>query len=81
MAESISEGTLRSWAKQVGDIVEIDDEVATIETDKVRIIFIFFFSRRQHHRQSFRPASAFSFLRLRGLVPQLDTGVSTRELG
>jgi 2-oxoglutarate dehydrogenase E2 component (dihydrolipoamide succinyltransferase) len=37
MAESISEGTLRSWSKQVGDSVEVDEEVATIETDKVGI--------------------------------------------
>jgi hypothetical protein len=37
MAESISEGTLRSWSKQVGDTVEVDEEVATIETDKVRL--------------------------------------------
>jgi len=37
MAESISEGTLRSWSKQVGDTVEVDEEVATIETDKVGI--------------------------------------------
>ena len=36
MAESISEGTLRSWSKQVGDTVEADEEVATIETDKVQ---------------------------------------------
>ncbi|KAI9567461.1 hypothetical protein HD554DRAFT_2107359 [Boletus coccyginus] len=37
MAESISEGTLRSWAKQVGDTVEADEEVATIETDKIDV--------------------------------------------
>ena len=36
MAESISEGTLKSWSKQVGDTVAVDEEVATIETDKVR---------------------------------------------
>ena len=35
MAESISEGTLKSWVKQKGDYVEADEEVATIETDKV----------------------------------------------
>jgi 2-oxoglutarate dehydrogenase E2 component (dihydrolipoamide succinyltransferase) len=35
MAESISEGTLKSWLKQVGDTVSADEEVATIETDKV----------------------------------------------
>ena len=35
MAESISEGTLKSWSKQVGDTVEADEEIATIETDKV----------------------------------------------
>jgi len=36
MAESISEGTLKTWQKKVGDTVAADEEVATIETDKVR---------------------------------------------
>jgi len=36
MAESISEGTLKQWNKSVGDHVEQDEEIATIETDKVR---------------------------------------------
>ena len=36
MAESISEGTLKSWLKQEGETVAADEEVATIETDKVR---------------------------------------------
>ena len=36
MAESISEGTLKSWLKQPGEFVNADEEVATIETDKVR---------------------------------------------
>lgn len=35
MAESISEGTLKQWTKKKGDFVEADEEVATIETDKV----------------------------------------------
>jgi 2-oxoglutarate dehydrogenase E2 component (dihydrolipoamide succinyltransferase) len=35
MAESITEGTLKSWTKKVGDSVAADEEVATIETDKV----------------------------------------------
>ena len=35
MAESISEGTLKQWSKQIGDYVELDEEIATIETDKV----------------------------------------------
>ena len=35
MAESISEGTLKQFSKQVGDYVEQDEEIATIETDKV----------------------------------------------
>jgi Biotin-requiring enzyme len=34
MAESISEGTLKTWQKKVGDAVAADEEVATIETDK-----------------------------------------------
>jgi Biotin-requiring enzyme len=36
MAESITEGTLKQWQKQIGEHVEQDEEVATIETDKVR---------------------------------------------
>jgi 2-oxoglutarate dehydrogenase E2 component (dihydrolipoamide succinyltransferase) len=38
MAESITEGTLKQWSKQVGDTVNQDDEIATIETDKVRLV-------------------------------------------
>lgn len=37
MAESITEGTLNQWAKQVGDFVEADEEIATIETDKIDV--------------------------------------------
>ena len=37
MAESLSEGTLKQWTKQVGDHVERDEEVATIETDKIDV--------------------------------------------
>ena len=37
MAESITEGTLKEFTKQVGDFVQQDEEVATIETDKVDI--------------------------------------------
>lgn len=37
MAESISEGTLKSWSKQVGDSVAADEEIATIETDKIDV--------------------------------------------
>jgi len=39
MAESISEGTLKQFSKQVGDYVEQDEEIATIETDKVGLAF------------------------------------------
>lgn len=38
MAESISEGTLKTWLKQVGDSVAQDEEIATIETDKVCVL-------------------------------------------
>ncbi|CCG80897.1 Putative uncharacterized protein [Taphrina deformans PYCC 5710] len=37
MAESLSEGTLKQWTKQPGDYVERDEEVATIETDKIDV--------------------------------------------
>lgn len=46
MAESISEGTLKQWNKQVGDFVEQDEEIATIETDKVRKTIL---HRRRHY--------------------------------
>lgn len=39
MAESISEGTLKQWQKKVGDFVKQDEEIATIETDKVLHFF------------------------------------------
>lgn len=35
MAESISEGTLKQWSKKIGEYVKQDEEIATIETDKV----------------------------------------------
>ena len=35
MAESISEGTLKQFSKGIGEFVEQDEELATIETDKV----------------------------------------------
>jgi len=35
MAEAISEGTLKAWNKEVGETVAADEEVASIETDKV----------------------------------------------
>ncbi len=37
MAESITEGTLKQWNKKVGDFVNADEEVATIETDKIDV--------------------------------------------
>ncbi|KAI4183913.1 MAG: hypothetical protein L6R41_005112 [Letrouitia leprolyta] len=37
MAESITEGTLKQWSKKIGDYVEQDDEIATIETDKIDV--------------------------------------------
>jgi 2-oxoglutarate dehydrogenase E2 component (dihydrolipoamide succinyltransferase) len=37
MAESITEGTLVQLTKQVGDYVEQDEELATIETDKIDV--------------------------------------------
>lgn len=39
MGESITEGTLTQWFKKVGDSVKRDEQVATIETDKVFVIF------------------------------------------
>ena len=37
MGDSITEGTLVEWTKNVGDVCQIDDVVAVIETDKVSI--------------------------------------------
>jgi len=37
MAESISEGTLKTWLKKEGDYVQADEEIASIETDKIDV--------------------------------------------
>ncbi|KAI8819346.1 uncharacterized protein EV422DRAFT_534409 [Fimicolochytrium jonesii] len=37
MAESIQEGTLTQWHKQVGEFIARDEVIATIETDKVDV--------------------------------------------
>ncbi|CAF3454609.1 hypothetical protein SNK03_009467 [Fusarium graminearum] len=37
MAESISEGTLKQFSKSIGDYVAQDEEIATIETDKIDV--------------------------------------------
>ncbi|ODM15469.1 hypothetical protein SI65_09072 [Aspergillus cristatus] len=37
MAESICEGVLASYTKQVGDYVELDEELTSIETDKIDV--------------------------------------------
>lgn len=37
MAESITEGTLSSWAKSVGDYIAQDELLATVETDKIDV--------------------------------------------
>ncbi|KAJ5497434.1 hypothetical protein N7463_009421 [Penicillium fimorum] len=37
MAESITEGTLSQFSKKVGDFIEADEELATIETDKIDV--------------------------------------------
>lgn len=37
MAESITEGTITQFSKQVGDFISQDDELVTIETDKIDV--------------------------------------------
>lgn len=37
LGESITEGSIASWSKKVGDRVEVDDVVVVIETDKVTV--------------------------------------------
>ena len=37
MAESISEGTLAKFHKKIGDRVDADEEIASIETDKIDV--------------------------------------------
>jgi 2-oxoglutarate dehydrogenase E2 component (dihydrolipoamide succinyltransferase) len=37
MAESITEGTLKGWSVQEGDYVELDQEIGSIETDKIDV--------------------------------------------
>ena len=35
MGESVSEATIITWAKEIGDVVEIDETIIEIATDKV----------------------------------------------
>lgn len=35
MGDSITEGTIKEWQKNVGDAVKVDEVVVVIETDKV----------------------------------------------
>ena len=35
MGESIAEATITKWLKEVGDIVEVDESIVEIATDKV----------------------------------------------
>eukprot|EP01054_Gregarina_sp_Poly1_P006168 Gregarina_sp_Poly_1__6167@NODE_3260_length_1230_cov_475_158212_g2043_i1_p1_GENE_NODE_3260_length_1230_cov_475_158212_g2043_i1NODE_3260_length_1230_cov_475_158212_g2043_i1_p1_ORF_typecomplete_len386_score44_712oxoacid_dh/PF00198_23/2_2e85Biotin_lipoyl/PF00364_22/5_9e19Biotin_lipoyl_2/PF13533_6/3_8Biotin_lipoyl_2/PF13533_6/0_00037HlyD_D23/PF16576_5/16HlyD_D23/PF16576_5/0_0013RnfC_N/PF13375_6/0_00047RnfC_N/PF13375_6/1_7e04HlyD_3/PF13437_6/43HlyD_3/PF13437_6/0_0064HlyD_3/PF13437_6/1_6e04GCV_H/PF0159 len=37
MGESITEGTIQGWKKNVGDSVEVDELVAVIDTDKISV--------------------------------------------
>lgn len=39
MGESVTEGTISSWQKKVGDQVNEDEVFVTIETDKVSLKF------------------------------------------
>ena len=35
MGESVSEATIISWSKNIGDIIELDETIIEIATDKV----------------------------------------------
>lgn len=37
MGDSITEGTVFEYAKQVGDFVNLDEIIAIIETDKIKV--------------------------------------------
>jgi 2-oxoglutarate dehydrogenase E2 component (dihydrolipoamide succinyltransferase) len=37
LGESITEGEIASWCKEVGDSVAVDDVIAIVETDKVTV--------------------------------------------
>ena len=38
MGDSISDGTIVEWLKKEGDWVDADEIIASIETDKVRLL-------------------------------------------
>lgn len=37
LGESITEGSIASWSKNVGDSVAVDDVIVIVETDKVTV--------------------------------------------
>lgn len=71
MAESITEGTLKQWLKKKGDYVTADEEVATIETDKVGPPG----ALRSFASKATREANACS------LFPQIDVAVNAPFAG
>lgn len=84
MAESISEGTLKQWSKQIGDFVEQDEEIATIETDKVCIkLSTPSFPSRTLHYLVANPAQACLDSRSINTVffLQIDVAVNAPEAG
>lgn len=81
MAESISEGTLKTWQKKVGDTVAADEEVATIETDKVCTAvplhsLMSFLCAYVHYRQFFGFLFFRSFRHVGTRQPVVDIGPS-----
>src|SRR6476660_7911286 len=39
LSDSMEEGTILTWLKQVGDTVEVGDELVEIETDKANMAY------------------------------------------
>jgi 2-oxoglutarate dehydrogenase E2 component (dihydrolipoamide succinyltransferase) len=40
LGESITEATVSKWLKNEGDMVEADEPIVELETDKVQMIYI-----------------------------------------
>jgi pyruvate dehydrogenase E2 component (dihydrolipoamide acetyltransferase) len=40
MSDTMGEGTIGTWLKQVGDLVAVGDELVEIETDKANMVYL-----------------------------------------
>ena len=58
LGESVTEGTVTQWLKQVGDKVEVDEPLLEVSTDKVDTCLLYTSPSPRDRTRSRMPSSA-----------------------